>query len=37
MTGLLDLIRSRGQKVVPVCPYAVAFLKGRPEYQDIVA
>ena len=37
MTGLLDLIRERGQKVTPVCPYAVAFIKRHPEYQDLVA
>jgi predicted GNAT family acetyltransferase len=37
MTGLLEIIRARGQKVVPVCPYAVAFLKRHPEYADLEA
>ena len=37
MTGALQMIRSRGQKVVPVCPYAVAFIQRHPEYQDLVA
>jgi predicted GNAT family acetyltransferase len=37
MAGLLEIIRARGQKVIPVCPYAVAFIKRHPEYQDLVA
>ena len=37
MTGLLELIRARGQRVTPVCPYAVAFIKRHPEFQDLVA
>ena len=36
MTGLLEIIRERGQKVVPLCPYAVAFLERHPEYQDLM-
>jgi predicted GNAT family acetyltransferase len=36
MAGTLDLIRSRGQKVVPLCPYAVAFIQRHPEYQDLL-
>jgi len=37
MTGLLEIIRARGQKVVPVCPYAVAFLERHPQYRDLMA
>jgi hypothetical protein len=37
MTGALDLIRERGLKVVPVCPYAAAFIRRHPEYQDLLA
>jgi predicted GNAT family acetyltransferase len=37
MTGLLELIRARGQKITPLCPYAVAFLKKHPEYADLIA
>jgi predicted GNAT family acetyltransferase len=37
MTGVLELIRERGQKVVPHCPYAAAFIRRHPEYQDLVA
>jgi uncharacterized protein len=35
MAGLLQIVRARGQKVVPVCPYAVAWLKRHPDYQDL--
>jgi hypothetical protein len=37
MTGALDLIRERGLQVVPVCPYAAAFIRRHPEYQDLLA
>ncbi len=37
MTGLLDTARERGLKVVPVCPYAAAFIRRHPEYQDLLA
>ena len=37
MTGVLDIIRERGLKVVPRCPYAAAFIQRHPEYQDLVA
>lgn len=37
MTGVLEEARSRGLKVVPVCPYAAVFIRRHPEYQDLVA
>ncbi len=37
MTGLLDQARARGLKVVPVCPYAAAFIRRHAEYQDLLA
>jgi predicted GNAT family acetyltransferase len=37
MTGVLEIIRARGQKIVPLCPYAAAFLKRHPEFQDLEA
>lgn len=37
MTGVLELIRERGLKVVPRCPYAAAFIQRHKEYQDLLA
>ena len=37
MAGVLDIIRERGLKVVPRCPYAAAFIRRHPEYRDLVA
>lgn len=35
--GLLDMIRSRGEKVVPRCPFIAGFIAKHPEYADLVA
>ena len=35
--GLLDMIRSRGEKVVPRCPFIAGFIARHPEYDDLVA
>jgi len=37
MAGVLELARARGLKVVPVCPYAVAYIRRNPQYQDLLA
>ena len=37
MEGLLDLIRERGLKVVPSCPYAAAFIRRHEQYKSLVA
>jgi uncharacterized protein len=37
MQGMVERIRADGQKIVPTCPYAVAWLKRHPEYADVVA
>ena len=37
MQGALDLIRERGLKVVPSCPYAAAFIQRHRRYQDLLA
>lgn len=35
--GALDIIRERGLKVVPRCPFVHAFIARHPEYNDLVA
>ncbi len=37
MTGVLEMVRERGLKVVPTCPYAAAFIQRHREYQDLLA
>lgn len=37
MEGLLTLVRARGEKVRPVCGYAVAYLRRHKDWQDLVA
>ena len=37
MAGLLDRIRAQGLKVVPVCPYAAAYIRRHPQYADLLA
>ena len=36
MRGMLDLIRSRGEKVRPLCGYAAAWIQRHPQYRDLV-
>lgn len=35
--GALDLIRARGERLVPRCPFIVDFLRRNPEYLDLLA
>jgi predicted GNAT family acetyltransferase len=38
LTGAaLDLARSQGVKVIPLCPYVVNFMNAHPQYQDLLA
>lgn len=37
MEGMLRIVRERGQKVRPVCSYAVAYIARHPEHQDLLA
>ena len=37
MEGALNLVRERGLKVAPVCPYAAAFIQRHKRYQDLLA
>jgi predicted GNAT family acetyltransferase len=33
----LDDLRSRGDKIVALCPLVVAFVRKHPEYADLLA
>jgi predicted GNAT family acetyltransferase len=35
--GTLDLIRERGVKVRPMCPFVGFFIRQHPEYADLLA
>jgi predicted GNAT family acetyltransferase len=37
VAGALDDIRDRGLRVVPLCPFAAAYIRRHPEYADLVA
>lgn len=37
VAGALDDIRSRGLRVVPVCPFVAAYIRHHSEYADLVA
>lgn len=34
--AVLDDVRSRGLRVLPMCPFVRAFIQRHPEYEDIV-
>jgi predicted GNAT family acetyltransferase len=36
MGGMLDIIRSRGEKVRPLCGYAAAWIQRHPQYHDLI-
>jgi len=33
---LLDEVRSRGEQIVPLCPFVHAYIERHPEYDDLV-
>ena len=33
--GVLDIARTQGLKIVPVCPFAKAYVERHPEYADL--
>lgn len=37
MEGMLTIVRERGEKVVPLCPYADAYIRRHKEWADLVA
>lgn len=34
--GALELIRARGAKIVPACPFISSYLERKPEYRDLL-
>ena len=37
MEGLLTIVRERGEKLLPTCTYAAAYIRRHPEHQDLLA
>ncbi len=37
MDGLLAILRADGRTIVPLCPFAAAHIRDRPEYHDLLA
>jgi hypothetical protein len=37
MAGIVDHARAQGARIVPICPYAAAWLKRHPEHHDLIA
>lgn len=37
MEGVLTVARQRGNKVVPLCGYAAAYIRRHKQWQDLVA
>jgi predicted GNAT family acetyltransferase len=37
MQGIADLARTKGFKIAPTCPYAVAWFRRHPERSDVTA
>lgn len=35
--GVLELIRAKGEKIVPLCDFMRAYIGRHPEYADLVA
>lgn len=37
MDGVVESVRANGQTIRPICPYAAAHLRDRPDTHDLVA
>jgi predicted GNAT family acetyltransferase len=35
--GALEMVRSRGEKVVAECPFIAGYISKHPEFQDLLA
>ena len=36
VSGVLDDVRRRGLRIVPVCPFVERYIERHPEYDDLV-
>jgi len=37
MAGMLTIVRERGEKIVPTCSYAAAYMRQHKDQQDLLA
>jgi predicted GNAT family acetyltransferase len=37
MEGVLAIVRARGEKVIPTCSYAAAYMRRHKEHHDLLA
>lgn len=37
VAGALALVRARGERVVPLCPFVAHYIRRHPETQDLLA
>jgi predicted GNAT family acetyltransferase len=37
VAGVLDIVRARGLKVIPRCPFVSAYIAKHPEFGDLLA
>jgi uncharacterized protein len=37
MEGIAALARAQGYKIIPTCPYAIAWFKRHPDAKDVLA
>lgn len=37
MAGLLEIARTDGERIVPVCPFAAQFIRDNTQYHDLLA
>lgn len=35
--GALLLVRERGERVIPLCPFVAAYMRRHPEFDDLLA
>jgi uncharacterized protein len=37
VAGVLDIVRARGLRVIPRCPFVSAYIAKHPEFSDLLA